>query len=231
MSIEPNYLEDQILTHEEDEGDANWIMSYADMMTLLMAFFAIMFSFSQIDQHKFDEMRQGLSQQFGGKMQMAFSDVDKALEEIIKSGNMEKVVRVDQDGSGLTIVFQGASFFDAGSAQIRTEAKNVLDRILDVIQKSAKGYPVHVEGHTDDMPIKSEVFPSNWELSAGRASLVVRMLESRSFPKELLTAQGFADSRPILPNRDAQGVGIPENQAQNRRVLIRISRETTLKTI
>ena len=83
---------------------------------------------------------------------------------------------------------------------------------------------IFVEGHTDDSPISSERYPSNWELSAARASLVVRMLENKGFRKDRLSPQGFADSRPILPNRDEAGKPIPDNQAQNRRVVIRIAK-------
>lgn len=211
--------------HTADEGDANWIMSYADMMTLLMAFFAIMFSFSTLDQKKFDVLREEISKKFGGKFQMPFEDIDKALEEIIKREGLEDKVRVERDGNGINIVFQGTVFFDAGGVEIRSESANVLNKILDVLGEKAKEYPIYVEGHTDDTPISTSQFPSNWELSGGRASMVVRMLEKRGFSKSLLNAQGFADSRPLSPNRDTGGKAIPENQSKNRRVMIRVSKK------
>jgi chemotaxis protein MotB len=215
--------------HEEehasaDEGDGNWIMSYADMMTLLMAFFAIMFSFSTIDQGKFDKVREEIAKKFGGKIQMPFEDIQKALEMLIAQENFKDKVLVKQDGSGIYILFQGSVFFEPGDVKIQDESNAVLNKILDVVEEKAKGYPIHIEGHTDDAPIATAHFPSNWELSAARASLVVRMLESRKFSKEFLSAQGFADSQPLVPNRDADGKPILENQAQNRRVIIKITR-------
>lgn len=210
--------------HAVDEGDGNWIMSYADMMTLLMAFFAIMFSFSSIDQKKFDSLREEISKKFGGKFQMPFEDIDSALKDIIMKENLGDKVKVERDGNGINIIFQGTVFFDAGGVDIRGESATVIEKILNVLVEKAKNYPIHVEGHTDDAPIKSERFPSNWELSAGRASLVVRMLQQKGFGKEFLSAQGFADSVPIVPNRDSSGNAIPENQAKNRRVMIRVSK-------
>jgi chemotaxis protein MotB len=83
-----------------------------------------------------------------------------------------------------------------------------------------------VEGHTDDSPISSGRFPSNWELSSDRANLILRMLEAKGFPRPHLQSQGYADTRPIAPNRDDKGNVIPENRGLNRRITIKILKES-----
>lgn len=217
-------LEDSSGQGRADDGDSNWVMSYADMMTLLMAFFALMFSFSKVDQKKFDTLRSVVAQQFGGQFQMPFQDLGKALAEVIKAEQLGDKIKVDTDSSEIAITFRGTVFFDGGSANLREDSNSLMARLLDVLPQKAKGYAIHVEGHTDDAPIATLQYPSNWELSAGRASLIVRMLESRGVPRALLYAQGFSDSRPIVPNHDEKGNALPDNQAMNRRVVIRVAK-------
>jgi chemotaxis protein MotB len=212
-----------------DEGnvdsDANWMVSYADMMTLLMSFFAMMFSFSKLDVKEFDEVREKVSKQFGGQFVMPFESVDTAMKVVVDQQKLGDDIRIVHDGAGINIVFKSAIFFDQGSTELRESSRMLLAKIIDVISQTAKGHPIYVEGHTDDSPIATAKYPSNWELSAARASLVVRMFEARGFAKENLNPMGFADSRPLLPNRDAAGAAIPDNQAQNRRVVIRIAKK------
>jgi chemotaxis protein MotB len=92
-----------------------------------------------------------------------------------------------------------------------------------------RDYTISIEGYTDDSPIKTPQFPSNWELSTARAAAVVRSFVGLGVPAERLRAVGFAETSPKLPNRDADGKAIPENQAQNRRVVIRLEKITKQK--
>ena len=87
-----------------------------------------------------------------------------------------------------------------------------------------KDYQITVEGHTDDAPISTSRFPSNWELSTARASAVVHFFLDQDIPARKLRAAGYADTFPKAPNRDANGDAIPENQAQNRRVVIKLEK-------
>ncbi len=216
---------DDTFIEETIENEANWIVSYADMMTLLMSFFALMFSFSKIDIKRFDEVRERVSEQFGGQFVMPFENVNSEVKQVVIQQEAKNDVQIDRDGAGINIVFKSAIFFDAGGTDLKPSSKALLEKVIDVISKTAKGHPIYIEGHTDDSPISTSKYPSNWELSAARASLVVRMFESKGFPKEQLNPVGFADARPLLPNRDASGKPIPENQAQNRRVVIRIAKK------
>jgi chemotaxis protein MotB len=87
---------------------------------------------------------------------------------------------------------------------------------------SYEKYFINVEGHTDDIPIKTARFPSNWELSAARASSVVRYFISLSLNSSRLSASGYADTKPKLPNSDLTGNVLKQNQAANRRVVLRL---------
>jgi chemotaxis protein MotB len=144
------------------------------------------------------------------------------LDAIIAQQNLKNVVQVDHDGSSISLTFVSVGFFEEGSAKASAHGAPALARVIDMLVKKAKGYPIYVEGHTDDSPIATKVYPSNWELSAARAAMVVREFETRGVPRTLLSAQGFSDTQPIAPNRDAQGNAIPGNQAKNRRVMIKV---------
>lgn len=210
---------------QADENDSNWIVSYADLVTLLMGFFVLMFSFSKVDAKKFDVVRENVSKQFGGTFTLPFEQVDATLRQVVVQEKIKDDVLIDQDSSGISIVFKSAIFFEAGGIDLSQKSKALLARIIDILYQTVKDQMIFVEGHTDDSPISTERYPSNWELSAARASLVVRMLEAKGFNKERLSPQGFADSRPLFPNRDESGKLIAENQAQNRRVVIRIAKK------
>jgi chemotaxis protein MotB len=117
------------------------------------------------------------------------------------------------------------TFFASGSADLSPSGRNILAGVAEqIVQPRYAGYTVTVEGHTDDNPIATALFPSNWELSAARAAAVVRFLAERGVDSTRLRAAGFADSLPLAANRDSSGRAIPENQARNRRVVIRLER-------
>jgi chemotaxis protein MotB len=106
--------------------------------------------------------------------------------------------------------------------------KAILRGILEPLTSAlAEGYRIRVEGHTDDTPIDTPQFPSNWELSTARASAVVHYFLEQGVPAERLRAVGYADTEPKVPNRDAAGNPIPANQAQNRRVVIKLEKIVT----
>lgn len=125
-------------------------------------------------------------------------------------------------GDRITTLDMGsAAFFDSGSAALSESGKAILHGVLTRLTAAlAAGYRIEVEGHTDDTPIHTAQFPSNWELSAARASAVVQFFVAEGLPAQRLRAVGYADTEPKAPNRDAAGTAIPQNQAENRRVVI-----------
>lgn len=210
--------------HDGGGEDGNWIMSYADMMTLLVGFFALLYSFSQVDKQKFEKLREAISKQFGGRFETPFEDLDEALKSIVMKADLKDKVRVEKDAGGISIIFQGSVFFDSGSTDLKLEAKPTLERIIEALKHKAQGFPIVVEGHTDNTPINTVQFPSNWELSASRAARVIRLFEEKGFERASLQTQGFADTKPLVPNDAADGTALLENRARNRRVVIRVTR-------
>jgi flagellar motor protein MotB len=140
----------------------------------------------------------------------------------LKAGNAE----VEQKGDRITTVeMSSATFFASGSATLSKAGEAVLQDVAARLKSDElRDYLITVEGHTDDAPISTVQFPSNWELSTARASAVVHFFLDQGIPARKLRAAGYADTFPKAPNRDAAGNPIPGNQAQNRRVVIKLEK-------
>ncbi len=124
-----------------------------------------------------------------------------------------------------------SAFFGSGSATLNESGKSILrDVAVELKSSQYEEYHIVVEGHTDDTPITTTHFYSNWELSTARATAVVHFFLDQGLPAQRLHPAGYADTRPKVPNRDANGNAIPENQAQNRRVVIRLEKIGTLSS-
>lgn len=269
---------------EEHENLERWLLTYADMITLLMVFFIMMYAISMLDMKKFDKAKEGFHEAFGGanissilpggksvfgggadpystdsvvvfekfvnskeekkenaaekqalqsdeekidlkkvdiKQALTYEWVDRELvyiaENIIK--NIKGTIH-DQDVNlllekrGLVIRIQSEGiFFDSGSAQL----KNEILPLLDIIAKSIKYYTgmLIIEGHSDNVPISTIIYPSNWEISTARAASVLRYwVNNNMVSLQNVMIAGYADTRPIAPNDTA------ENRTKNRRVEI-----------
>lgn len=211
------------LTEEPDEEE--WLVTYADAITLLMAFFVMLVSFSKIDLPLFEEVMSGIQQEIGmgESKETTTTEVKKEIEEIVFQVGMEQEIEVQKDTRGITIDIASASFFKPGTATIKEEAHSMLKQWSAILTKEDyKFFQIEVEGHTDDDPISTEKFPSNWELSADRAAAVVRFMQSEGVHRFQMKAVGYGDAHPKVPNRDLEGNPIKINQAKNRRVLIRM---------
>ena len=166
------------LVEEPDEED--WLVTYADAITLLMAFFVMLVSFSKIDIPLFEEVMSGIQQEIGlgEAKETTTSEVKTKIEEIVFQTGLEQVVEVQKDERGVTIDIASASFFKPGTAIIKDEAKPMLTMWSEILTKEEyKYFLIEVEGHTDDDPISTKQFPSNWELSASRAAATVRFMQ------------------------------------------------------
>ena len=208
------------LVHDE----SNWLISYADMMTLLMGFFVLMYAFSTRDVKKFTAVSKEVAKYFGGKIKddptlvKLAADLKEAMDEIGK----DKVEVAFNQGE-VSLSFDGALLFESGSATLRPEVAPTLNKISGLLAVQKGLDQVKVEGHTDSDPISSPTYPSNWELSSARSGTVVRQFISAGLRPESLVAEGFADSRPLAPEKDDKGTPLPENKAKNRRVVISVS--------
>jgi chemotaxis protein MotB len=260
--------------HEEHENHERWLVSYADMMTLLMVLFIVMFAISQVDQKKFMALKTGLSAGFGEPVAVMYGadklldvggsvapdsvnlpgssggrkstidlsrDVDAAkvaqlanatskaqvAQEVAKLAKAQQdlkkalakaglakgaTFRFDERGLVVTIATDKV-LFASGGALLLPEGRKILDVLAPTLKKMPNR--LSIDGHTNNIPISTGQFPSNWELSTDRATGVLRYLASSAhLPPDRMSATGFADTHPLLSPKDPRSVSV------NRRVEI-----------
>jgi chemotaxis protein MotB len=239
---------------EEHENHERWLVSYADFITLLFAFFVVMYALSSLNEGKYKVLSDSMTNAFRNvtvnatgqviipqtglptpprivappkpaqpqpkadpvkqeqreKMKNVAKDIMEALAPLVREGK----VRVLETSRGVTIEIADSALFSVGQAQLNIESTRALRAVADVIATS--DFPVTIEGHTDNVPIKTAQFPSNWELSAVRATTVLRIFADAGVPPDRLTAIGYGETRPVEPNDSIEG------RARNRRVSIQI---------
>jgi chemotaxis protein MotB len=231
---------------EKHVNHERWLVSYADFITLLFAFFVVLFASSHVDKHKverfsaavrtaFEDM--GLfqvgsqavavsekgtypqnSQQVVEPIRPTSSYLDQKLAKVrnelvlkVESEGFQNKVRINTDRRGLVVSLAEAAFFDSGSADLRDDSLRLLGSVAQVLQEVPN--KIRIEGHTDNVPIHNERFPSNWELSTTRATNVIAfLLKHYAFQPQLLSPAGYSEYHPVAANDTAEG------RALNRRV-------------
>lgn len=233
-SNENSVLDFMQASSDSDNGESIWLLSYADLMTLLFSFFVLISSFSKFDQKKFEGVKEQAAKLSGVKYQDPYDKLKGEL--VIAAKELEMSVHaglnnadIEKTESGVNITFRGSIFFDSGSADLRNNSIVILEKLASILKKQNLDYYVIVEGHTDDAPIKNEKFPSNWELSSMRASSVVRLFEKNGFSRKKLRALGLADIQPVVPNRNKDGLVLEENMSKNRRIVVKIQNSSEVK--
>lgn len=210
--------------HEDEEA---WLMTYADMVTLLLCFFIIMFALSSPEPAKFANVAETLREHgfFNNSIptEDPYEKLKEHLEMSLGASGYDQFIAVSENPKFVSMDLSSTSFFEPGQAEFKPEAIPMLELVTKKILEFKEGeVTITVEGHTDSSPIATEKFPSNWELSAARAATIVRYLIAQGFPKEKLRAVGLADTKPKAPDIDTAGHPIPANQELNRRVLIKL---------
>ncbi len=230
---------------QDEENHERWLISYADFITLLFAFFVVMYAVSVVNIGKYTVLSEALGDAFGGRgaavktntqvelealplsniiarkraeaarrdrerLDLLARKLDSVMAPLVRSGK----VRVTQTARGVTIEINASVLFDEGQAALGANARETLQAVAEVMKDDP--HAIEVEGHTDDRPISNPLFPSNWELSAARASTVVRLFAESGVPERRLAAVGRAANVPLAPNTDEAG------RARNRRVAITI---------
>ena len=228
---------------EESDNHDRWLVSYADFITLLFAFFVVMYALSSINEGKYRVLSNSLLNAFG-KVPLASSqiglpsppppsmkprpranpallrereqltsvarDILRVLAPLVAQGK----VRVTQTSRGVNVEINASVLFAPGDASLSPESREALNAVAAVLKKD--DHAIQVEGHTDSVPIQNALFPSNWELSAVRASTVVRLFIDGGIDENRLTAVGHGPTRPVGPNDSAEG------RLRNRRVSVMI---------
>jgi chemotaxis protein MotB len=258
--------------HDEETNHDRWLVSYADFITLMFAFFVVMYSISSVSEGKYRVLSDSLSEAFDheegyvsliptpvelpikqnlpyevidgineakkveGEKEFAIEDhgdkpeeitepqiekdrVKKSLGEIADDIRYELVPFIDDDlilvnntNDKIEVEIKSKLLFPSGDARLKTKAISVLSSLATIF--STFNNPIQVEGFTDDQPIKTIKFPSNWELSAARAASVVHLFMRRGIEPERMSATGYAEFRPVADNTSKEG------RQQNRRVMI-----------
>ncbi|MEO0335718.1 MAG: flagellar motor protein MotB [Pseudomonadota bacterium] len=206
--------------HEDSEGI--WLISYADLMTLLMGFFALMTSMASFDEQKFADVGDATAQYFNGEVEEPYKKLAEKIDKVIKERGLEDQVETQVKKTGIKLIFKGTLFFESGSIALRDNATSLMKEIVDILDENAGEKRFLIEGHTDDVPIKKGVIASNWELSALRAGAVARLFEDKGFDRNQIMTIGFGETRPKVPHRTEAGEPIFENQGQNRRVVLQV---------
>lgn len=220
VSSHDNLVFNKHKKHEDSEGV--WLISYSDLMTLLMGFFALLLSMANLDANKFEEVQMEASQVFGGEYKSPFKELESNLQQIIEKTNLKQHIQISSDATGVTVTMRGTLLFDSGNVDLRPEAHDIFNQLIPIIKKQANDYYLLFEGHTDNVPIAHPFIRSNWELSGLRASTVARKFQEFSFAADKLMIVGWGETRPILPNLNSNNEPIAENQSANRRVVIKI---------
>jgi chemotaxis protein MotB len=209
----------------DEKVEEDWLISYADMVTLLMCFFLAMASISKVDMSLFEQMRKGLRSDLGKDkaVKTPLAEIQHDLDSLLAQEKKAGEVSIAKGPEGIVLEFSSSAFYEVGKAEFSPQAEQVLDKVDSAIQGiTYYKFQIDIEGHTDNVPIKSLQFPSNWELSVARATNIVKFLIGRGISPDRLKAAGYADTKPKVPNLDAAGQPIPDNQAKNRRIVIRI---------
>lgn len=236
---------------EEHDNHERWLVSYADFITLLFAFFVVMYALSSVNEGKYRVLSESMATAFRNvevvgdaaplpvaitppipmpkkpsgvmkaapdaakqKQRDAMRNVAKDILDVMAPLIEQGKVRVIETSRGVTIEINDSILFSPGQAQLQPPLIKAMGAIAEVLAPT--DFPITIEGHTDNVPIKTPQFPSNWELSAVRATTVLRLFADSGITPERLTAIGYADTRPVEPNVLADG------RARNRRVTILI---------
>ena len=199
---------------EDTPQDELWLISYADMLTLLVGFFVLIIASVPLRRSSFERIAAALSStQRPAPLEELREKVDKLVE---RSPELKDRVRTRDDAEGLGIEFKDALLFDSGSAALRPEARPVIGEIARLLGE-LPARPVTIEGHTDDVPISTREFHSNWELSSQRAINVLNALQAAGVGRERMSARAWAETRPLEPPGHVE-----QRRTANRRVVIRV---------
>src|SRR3989339_1547754 len=211
------------LENELNKG-ALWAVTYGDMMSYLMIFFLILFSFSMAKDDKsnvkqYEESLNQIQKAFGGKvdvkrmekarLQSNEQDMENRLREKMNNQQFSKFVQIESNSKKIKLVLTDAILFDSGRAELKENAKKVLADIAGELKNMPN--EVLIEGHTDNVPIKSGQYTSNWALSMSRAYSVVDYMQKLGIAPERLAGLGYGEYRPLTAN------ATPEERAKNRR--------------
>ncbi|MGL5331058.1 MAG: OmpA/MotB family protein [Peptostreptococcaceae bacterium] len=217
---------------EEEEIDSNsWLATYSDTITLLLTFFILLYSFSETNNEKLIEVSNALQSQLVGtpistndstnhltgvitpppNEKTEYENLVEKVNVILNSNGLEDVVGVREEEKGVVLQLSESILFDPAKADLKKGSLKILDAISTILPQLEN--EIMIQGHTDNVPINSEKYPSNWELSTARAVNVLRyFVEEKGFDPTRFSATGYGEYSPLVENINT------ENKSINRRV-------------
>ncbi|MBT3182925.1 MAG: flagellar motor protein MotB [Nitrospina sp.] len=231
--------------HECPQGAPSWVMTFADLVTLLMVFFILLFAMGSIEEEKWKQMKSSLKDalgqenipeagiregldvikekvldettihavdEVGAMVAKEVEEIASEVEEFVFKNKLAGKVEVSSDERGAIITLSDTVMFPPGKSRMTYTGDEIIKQVFDILKQFS--YQVKIEGHTDNVPMNTAQYPSNWELSAARAAEVARKLVKAGFNPTNLSIEAFAQYRPKVPNDSRQG------RATNRRIEI-----------
>jgi len=222
--------ENPLIGEHEEEMEELWLISYADLMTLLFTFFVVMYTMSMVKTSSQESMREAMTKAFGGSYTPPQEKLLKKLSAAKKENEFMAKIDFEPAKDGLEITFRSSLLFKRGKAELLPETKGALDVLVEAIREHTQGAEILVGGHTDSLPMRSKMYPSNWELSSARAAQVVRAFVRAGYDPEKLIVMGYGASRPAYADRDKNNNPIEENMRKNRRVTLKVVSKGMVRT-
>jgi chemotaxis protein MotB len=215
----------------KDDDDMSWLIPYVDVISLLLAFLILALAMSTVSRQKFELLTSKLSKTTPPPSLEALKE---SIDQMLRTQKLENSVVTSIDEDGLRAVFRGDGvLFESGQADLTSGGRSLIGQVMQLIGKALdERHQVAIEGHTDDVPIHTVRYDSNWELSSARATVVLKSFLAAGYDARRLSAQGFADTRPahVLPKLSEKTTEsearndprIAKARSENRRVVIRV---------
>jgi chemotaxis protein MotB len=201
-----------------EEDDTSWLLPYVDVVSLLVAFLILALAMSKVNLRRFEMVSAAISHRAPPP---SLDALKEKIDGVIASQGLTNQMKTVVDDEGLRMELKNALLFDSGQADITPTGHAAIDRVGKLLPTIDARYQIAIEGHTDDVPIHTARFDSNWELSSARAINVLKLFTAAGVSPQRLSAQGYADTRPVSP---VQGDAATQMRArtENRRVVIRV---------
>ncbi|MCX7093857.1 MAG: OmpA family protein [Methylobacter sp.] len=216
---QPHSNDDLFTVARSGEDQEDWMLSFVDLITLLMGCFVIMYTLKSADVSKHEQMSQSIHEAVGDANpkqieKLDYTDFYQTISDYIKSEGLEANTQIRLTKVGVEISTEGSMLFEPGSADLNDNSQNLIAKIASSLMHEP--FFIQIEGHTDSAPIATSQYPTNWELSAARAARVARLLISLGIEPTHLNAVGYADTRLLYPDQPLH--------AGNRRVVFVVSK-------
>lgn len=210
---------------QSQEVDSSWMETYGDMVTLLLCFFILLASISKVDSVIFEKVQSGMTKEIG--KQPPQRPIENMRQELAQATagiqGSDEAVDVGTDERGVVLNLDAGAMFTPGSADIKPAMVPILKELAGTLsQPRFDNYRLEIQGHTDNTPVKTAQFPTNFDLAAARALMTMRAFVGLGVAENKMIVAAYGQFAPRVPNTLEDGTPLPANQALNRRVAIHI---------